>query len=112
VPPAADDPAQPTEPTQDGTTAIVLFVSATGPEEGRFYLRREGDETIYVVMPHVADKVRVNVESFQDAPPPPPGEEGEEPPPPVDPHGDHGEDGAPMISQEELQRIIQQATMM
>jgi hypothetical protein len=108
----ADEP-QPTEPQQDGTTAIVLYVSATGPEDSRFYLRREGDDTIYVVMPHVADKVRVNVEAFQDAPPAAP-EEGGEDAPPEDPHGDHSMDGAPtpMISEEELQRIIQQATMM
>jgi hypothetical protein len=111
-----EDQPEPTEPGQDATTVITLYVSATGPEEGRFYLRREGVDTIFVVMPHVADKIRVGVEAFQDAPPPPPGEEGEEPPPgeelPVDPHGGHEPGATPMISQEELQRIIQQATMM
>lgn len=50
------------------TRTVRLFVGAAR-EGNEHYVRREGDETIYVVSQYLADRARPGLESFQDAEP-------------------------------------------
>jgi hypothetical protein len=89
------------------TEQIVLRLgSDVGGESSEAYLVREGNDTIFVVSSFLAEKIRVNVESFQN---PEPGEEGEEaeaPPPPMP--GGVGGPGGGQIPPEVMQQIQQQ----
>ena len=67
----------PAEPVQ--TEEVVLRVGNESGD-GQFYLQREGDDTIFVVSRFLADKIRVNAESFVQSETPEPAE-GEGAPP-------------------------------
>ncbi len=50
-------------------TRTVRLVVGAAREGNEHYVRREGDETIYVVSQYLADRARPGLESFQDAEP-------------------------------------------
>ncbi|MEM9189881.1 MAG: DUF4340 domain-containing protein [Myxococcota bacterium] len=70
---------------------IVLYASDRGPTDTEYFLRREGNETIYVVSSYSQERIQVNIESFQN---PEPGED-DEATPPAPPPGLPGMPGMP-----------------
>ncbi len=84
---------------------IVLRLGAD-LENGKRYLEREGDETIYVVSSYLADRMRPNAESFQE---PEPGSEPTMEAAPATPGGAvPGGPGGGQIPPELMQKIQQQ----
>ena len=96
-------------PAGENRTIVLRVGGSPGEGEAERYLQREGDATIYVVARYGAEKILVNVESFQTPPPPAPGEEPEEPPDmPAMPPGAGGGGQIPPELMRQIQQQLQQ----
>ncbi len=72
----------PTTPPPAPETIVLELGGPTEAGGSQFYLRRRGDDTIFVVTQFVADKLKANTDAFQEAEPgsePPEGEMPEMP---------------------------------
>ena len=88
---------------------IVLKVGSAAEDGGDFYLQREGGETVFLVSSFLAEKIRVNLEAFQD--PEPGTEEPAEAPPDLGgaaPGGPGGGPGGGEIPPDVMRQIQEQ----
>ncbi len=99
---------EPTAALAEGYSRVVLRVGAQDGEDREFFLLREGSDVIYVVSQYLADRLRPDVEAFQE---PEPGEEPEAPP--GMPPGGLGGLGGPggQLPPELMQQLQQQLGM-
>lgn len=95
-------------PLPEGYERVVLRVGAQDGEDREFFLMREGSDVIYVVSQYLADRLRPDVDAFQE---PEPGEEPETPP--GMPPGGLGGLGGPggQLPPELMQQLQQQLGM-
>ncbi|MEM1414172.1 MAG: DUF4340 domain-containing protein [Myxococcota bacterium] len=104
---AAAPALDPAGPAPEGYERIVLRVGAKDGEDSEFFLMREGSEVIYVVSEYLADRLRPEVDAFQE---PEPGSEPEAPAMPPGGLGGLGGAGG-QLPPEIMQQLQQQLGM-
>ena len=92
--------AEPTEPKP--TETVVLEIGGNADKEQEFYVKRSGDETIYIVSKYLADRLRPDRKAFRKSKEPPP---SAVPPPAAQaqPPGSH-----PQVTPEMMEQIRRQ----
>jgi hypothetical protein len=82
-------------------SAIVLELGDSTDQAGEFYLRRQGEPTIYVISQYLADRLQPDAKAFE-APEAPPA------PPPVMPNAPPGGGQQPKLPPEVMRQLQEQ----